>query len=207
MCPDNICPVCRHLSISGISQLLLIQFWPSFKCRILEPCLKDANCHGDIYPGNICPYQQFLSCYWSDFDQTFRTQFFFQTQNLFQTQICSDPNFFGQLIWPKKMFKLNIFSDTTFLLPHKKKFRAITFFQIFSDQNLFLDQIFFAGPKFFGPKHFFDPQFLLTQNFFDPKFLWTHNFFGPIFFWTQYLFGTWRHPLETRAKAFPSWTL
>merc|ERR1712115_361904 len=23
-----------------------------------------------ICPGNICPYQQYLSCYWPDFDQT-----------------------------------------------------------------------------------------------------------------------------------------
>ena len=30
----------RHMIISGISQLLLIRFWPNFNGRILGPCLK-----------------------------------------------------------------------------------------------------------------------------------------------------------------------
>ena len=56
----------RHLSISGISQLLLNQFWPNFKCRYLKTSRTDFSCHGDICPGNIspgdiCPYQQYLS--------------------------------------------------------------------------------------------------------------------------------------------------
>ena len=69
-----------HLSISGVSRLLLTRFWWDFKGRFLEPSLTDANSQGDICPGNICPgdicpYQQYLSCYWPDFDQTFVTQF------------------------------------------------------------------------------------------------------------------------------------
>ena len=66
----------RHLSISGISQLLLTKFRPNFKGTFLGPSLTDANRHSDICPvniichGNICPYQQYLSCYWPDFDQT-----------------------------------------------------------------------------------------------------------------------------------------
>ena len=39
--------------------------------------LTDANCHGDICPSNIClcgncSYQDYLSCYWPDFDQTLK---------------------------------------------------------------------------------------------------------------------------------------
>ena len=44
----------QHFSISAISQLILARFWPNFKVRVLGPSLKDANCHGDICPGNHC---------------------------------------------------------------------------------------------------------------------------------------------------------
>ena len=59
---------------------LLAQFWPNFKGRFLGPSLVNSNCHGDICPGNICrqnicPYQQYLSCYCTDFDQTSKQAF------------------------------------------------------------------------------------------------------------------------------------
>ena len=65
----------RHLSISGISQLLLTQFWWNFKHRFLGTSRIDSNfhsdnCPGNIYPGDICPYQEYLSCYWLNFDET-----------------------------------------------------------------------------------------------------------------------------------------
>ena len=52
-----------HLSISGISQLLLIRFWPNFSGSFLGLSLTVANCHdticsGNICPGDICTYQQ-----------------------------------------------------------------------------------------------------------------------------------------------------
>ena len=52
----------------------------NFKCRFLGQSLKNANCYGDICPGNIypddiCPYQQYLSCYGPD-PQNFQTQNF-----------------------------------------------------------------------------------------------------------------------------------
>ena len=67
-----------HISnISAISQLLLVQFWPNFKCRFLGPLWTYSNCHNDICPGNICPcnicpYKEYLSCYWPNFDQTLK---------------------------------------------------------------------------------------------------------------------------------------
>ena len=67
----------RHLSISGISQLLQTQFWPNFKGRFLGLSWTDFKncsniCPGNICPVNICPYQEYLSCYWPDFDQTLK---------------------------------------------------------------------------------------------------------------------------------------
>ena len=68
----------RHLSISGISQLLLTRFWWNFTGRFLGTSRKASNCHGDICPGNTCPgnicsgdictYQEYLSCYWHNLD-------------------------------------------------------------------------------------------------------------------------------------------
>ena len=53
----------QHLYISGISQLLLTRFWLNFEGRLLRQFLTDANCHGDICPGKICPCQQYFSLY------------------------------------------------------------------------------------------------------------------------------------------------
>ena len=65
----------QHLSISGISQLLLTRFWPNFKGRFLGLSWTDFNYRnniwpGNICPGNICPNQEYLNCYWPDFDKT-----------------------------------------------------------------------------------------------------------------------------------------
>ena len=67
----------RHLSISAIPQLLLTRFRSNFKAMFLGSSITVANCHRDICPGNICPcdicpYQEYLSCYWSDFDQSLK---------------------------------------------------------------------------------------------------------------------------------------
>ena len=123
----------RHLSISGISQLLLIRFSPNFKGRIFGPCLKDANCYGDICPGNICPgdicpYKQYLSCYWSDFDQTFWTQFFWSHNfcgpkcswtKLFQdSKFYQGPKFLDQkFYWTRKKFHLKFSCTQNCLRP------------------------------------------------------------------------------------------
>ena len=82
----------------AISQLLLAQFWSNFKGRFLGPSWTDSNCHVDICPGNIwlgdiCPYQEYLSCYWPNSDQTFWPL-------IFWTTIFLDPtNFWTKCSW------------------------------------------------------------------------------------------------------------
>ena len=76
----------QHLSISGISQLLLTRFWWNFAGRFLGTSIKDFNCQVDICPGNICPgnffpghicpHQEYLSYYWPDVDKTLNVNFF-----------------------------------------------------------------------------------------------------------------------------------
>ena len=142
----------QHLSILGISQLLLTRFWPNFEGGFLGPSLTDANCHGDICqsnicPGDICPYQDYLSCHWPNFDQAFGIQLLeasiFFDRNPF-TKILLDPNF-----WDPKIFLDQKFCE------HK----------IFGPKFLF-------GHKFFWNKFFLGINFLRHKRFFNSIF-WT----------------------------------
>ena len=54
----------------AIAQLLLTRFWWNFKGRFLWTFRTDSNCQGDICPRDICSYQEYLSCYLPDFDET-----------------------------------------------------------------------------------------------------------------------------------------
>ena len=64
-----------HQSNLILSQLLLTRFWSKFKVRFLgsywtnSNCQND-NCPGNVWPGDICSYQEYISCYWPNFDQT-----------------------------------------------------------------------------------------------------------------------------------------
>ena len=55
---------------------MLSQFNCNCNCLLELSLATDSNCHGDIRqvyisPGDICPYQEYLCCYWPDFDHTF----------------------------------------------------------------------------------------------------------------------------------------
>ena len=142
----------RHLYILGISQLLLTWFWPNFKGRFLGQCLTDAKwhnniCPGNIFPGNICQYQEYISCCWPNHDQTFCTQFFadlnFFRSNFFRTKILFNPNFFDiKLFLTQHFFGPYLLWTQIFVFPILYGFN---FFgpKIFWDQNCFLDQKFF----------------------------------------------------------------
>ena len=64
----------HNITLSAIYQLLLTQFWWNCKGRLLETSRTDSDCHDDICPGNIYPYQDNLSCYSPDFDD-FKSRF------------------------------------------------------------------------------------------------------------------------------------
>ena len=78
-------PTTTHTnSMSGISQLLLTRCWWNFKVSFQGKSRTDSNyqvfiCPGNICPGDISPYQEYLSCYWPNFDETLITQNFFLT--------------------------------------------------------------------------------------------------------------------------------
>ena len=151
----------RHLSISGISQLLLTQFLPNFKGRLLGPFLTDANCHGDICPGNICPgdicpYQEYLSCY------CFGPNKLFWPLNLWDLKFFLTNTFFGQNFLDQKIFENNFFL-TQYILDQKFVGNKIFPTQYFLDQKL-------LQPKIFRTKNLSTQRFLKS---FDP------NFFGP----------------------------
>ena len=64
-------PTQRNFMVA-ISHLLLTQFWWNFKCRFLETSRTDSNCHGEICPCDICPYQEYLSSNWPGFYETLK---------------------------------------------------------------------------------------------------------------------------------------
>ena len=108
---------CRHLSITGISQLLLTWFWPNFKCRFTGQSLTDANCYGGICPGNIClgdicSYQQYLllTRFWTNFLEQFLGGLNFCRPNLFGLNVFG-PNLFFEprVFWTNNFFDLKFF--------------------------------------------------------------------------------------------------
>ena len=137
----------HHLSISGIFQLLVTQFWPSFKGRFLGLSLTDANIHVDICSSNICPYQHNLNCYLPDFDQTFGTQFFAPISQLLQTQFW--PNFWDPIFWGPWFLWTKIFLDKISIDPSNFFYSFLT--QIFVGPNkLFVNLTFLFTYLFFG---------------------------------------------------------
>ena len=111
----------RHLSISGISQLVLTRFSPNFKDKILEPCLKDPS-HWIISPKIFSVPKIFLGPTFfsnSNFIDPLKfsnpnvlTKNFFSAQNIFRGQ-----TFFRiQILFIKKSFLTQIFLGSKFIL-------------------------------------------------------------------------------------------
>ena len=162
-----------HLSISGISQLLLTQCWPNFKGRFLEPSLTDANRYGDICPVNIG--------YCLNSDQPLKVDYKrnvnvnFLEPDYFTWNFCT-PNFFGpqfsldQIFFNLNLFNLNFldnnFLDHLFYLP--KMFGSNTFWPTVFGLGLFLDQQFFFI-QLYGHGLFLDQNFVHLISF------WTKN--------------------------------
>ena len=132
------------MSISGISQLLLTQFWWYFTGRFLGTSRTDSNCHsdiclgnicpGNICPGDICPYQLLLTQYWPKF------------KGRFLEPALTDANCYGDICVVNICPYQEYHSWPNFKGRFRKKMTSI-----------FLSQIML-------------PKKIWTPNFFDPKF-------------------------------------
>ena len=150
-------------------------------------------CPWNICPGYICPYQQYLSCYWPNFDQTSKSagtifnrcqlsRWHLSRQHLSWQHLSISEisqllltKFFGSnylgalIIGPKFFLDLNFVFTKLFLT--QKCLRPNIFWE-----PMFLD------PTFFGQ---FEQRILLDQQiFFGPKF-----FLDILFYWTTMLFN------------------
>ena len=69
-------PSTTHTNLMSVIYLLLLTwFWRNCKGRLLGTSRTVSDCHSDICPGDIYPYQEYLSCYWPDFDETLKLGF------------------------------------------------------------------------------------------------------------------------------------
>ena len=135
---------------------------------LLGPSSTDANCHGNICPGKICPgdiypYQDYLSCYWPNFDQTFWALTFWTPIFSVLNFVWSKKKFDQKVIWPKKISN-QIFWHKFFWTPIF--FTQQIFYQKKKWHNIFLTQQFQFPNFFFQPKNVYFP-----KNFWAKKFL------------------------------------
>ena len=145
----------------------MVWFGPNFKGRFLRPFLPDANPHSDICPGNICPYQEYLSCYVPNFDQTFWNQVFV------------DPQFFGhKTFWIRILFWIQNFFGLKILLT--QSFFRIKMFWPEINSTVFVQKVFWI--KNFGSKEIWTKKIFSDQHFFQPKIFLDQTFFGQKFF-------------------------
>ena len=97
-------------------------------------------CPCKICPGNICPYQEYLSCYSPDFDHTLKVGSWDHLEQISTVMVT--------------------FVQATFVLAtfvHIKNISAITVpTKIFE-------------PNFLGALNFFGLKFCMTQTFYGPK--------------------------------------
>ena len=153
-----------HLSISGISQLLLTWFWWNFKCSFLRASRTDSNyqvdiCTCNICPGDICPYQEYPSCYWPDVDKTLKVGFW---------------NHLYQMPTLMVIFVQSTFALVTFV--HIRNISAVTDSIWPNYKGGFQKNFDF---NFLEPDHF--TQNVCTQNLLDSKFFGSQIFFPKVF--------------------------
>ena len=167
--------------MAAISQVLLTRVWWNFNGSFLRTFRTDSiyqvdSCPLNICSGVICTYQEYLSCYWLNFDQTLKV---------------SSWDHLWQMPTVKVTFVQVKYILATFVHDSKPKF----------DQTLkvgstifftFLELKFFGSiflPKFFWIQYFLASIFLdidfLDQKIFFPNFFLqnnnhNHNFNG---FW------------------------
>ena len=168
-----------------------------------------SKCNSDICPsnfcqGDICPYEEYLICYWSNFDQTlnlgsclwlaltdanchgdiypsrqhlsWRHLSILGISQLLLTQIFSSQYFGGlDFFWINIRFDLSLFGAQNILIP--------TLFgpKLFSGPQIFLDPKKsclnnFGSKKALVKLHIFRSQNCLDPNYLDPPFLGLKTF-------------------------------
>ena len=98
-------------SMSAISQLLLTRFWWKLKGRFLGTSKTDSRfmvtfvqASGIICSHNIFPYQEYLSCYWPDYDEILKVGSWEHLEEVFGSNI-----FFIQNFWVSIFLDLSCF--------------------------------------------------------------------------------------------------
>ena len=186
----------------------MTQFWPNFKGRILGPCLKDADCYGDICQGNICPgdicsYMQYLSFLLVQFWPIFFGSWFLWTK-IFLDKTSLDPHFYNANFFfqtQKRDVMRNFWRDIIYelgpwLAQSVRQNSSHNIVLLFGPikglvHRLCPSRNFAWHPSFIRPQSFYtrnsiSPQnknqtqfFFWPQIFSDLKFFQTQNFFGP----------------------------
>ena len=152
----------QHLSISGISQLLLIQFWWNFKVSFLgtDSNHQDNICSGNICSGDICPYQEtaqlLLTRCWPNF------------KGLFLEPSLTDANHYG-VIYPVNICPRDIFLYQEYLNCYQ--LNCDQTLKVYSKKNF---DFLFSEPDNFTQNYC--TQNLLDSTFFGPKVFWTWMF-------------------------------
>ena len=189
-----------HLSMEYLScywsdfdQTLKVGSWdhlwqtPAVKMTFVQENLSswtDSKCHTDICPCNICScdictFKEYLSCYWSNFDQTLKVgswDHLWQTPAVMVTSVqetfvlatffhirnmsaVTDP--IWPKIWSKILFNPNLFEPKTLLDP------KLFWTQIIGNQ---IFRTIILGKRILCLKKFLDKKLYLDQHFFEPKF-------------------------------------
>ena len=108
------------------------------------------------HPSKEIQYQQYISCYWPNFNQTLKVSSWDQLEQLL--------NLTMTFIYIRNTSTVNNPTST-------KMFGPIFFLHFFWTKQFF--ERGFVSTKVFR-----------TPIFFDPKSFWTQNFFGQRIFWT-----------------------
>ena len=146
---DKTTPPLTAITVSNISAVT-----DPILTKFQGPSLTDTNCHGEICPGNICngnicKYQEYLSCYWTNFDQNFGGRNFYTKKllnpNFFGAQSFLGATFFGPEFYRAKFFWIKDFLDRKFFFSDLK---------LLSLKILIGIQIIFGAKNSFGQKIF-----------------------------------------------------
>ena len=137
---------------------------------------------GIICPVNICTYQQYLSCYWSHFDITFRTNIFGGLNFCWKKCVFDQTSFGPNTFWTNHFFK-QIFLFTWSFLSHG----VLSFVYNYFWTNLLLAKIF-VRPNLLFVLNFLELD-VWSQFFFAPQTLFGFKFlfFGAHFLWSTLL--------------------